>query len=203
MNGFAQDNKAQSLPQFLLPLFEKGKVLLKSGAVTTSDLNYNMVDEEMIFINNGAYYALDKLNEIDTVFLNKRKFVPVGKSYYEVVVKNTIPFFIQYKSKYTSSGTPTAYGLTSQVNDPTTFRTIRSGNQVRDVQVPDNVTVSSEKIYWVLLRNEMKSFRTQKQFLKFFPEKSKELEEFINKNNIDFKKPEQVKSLIIYCNGLY
>jgi hypothetical protein len=48
----------------------------------------------------------------------------------------------------------------------------------------------------------MKPFETKRSFLKIFPDKEKELNQYISRNDIDFKKPEKVKNLIIYCNEL-
>ncbi len=82
-----QTDPANQLPQFLFPVFTKSLVKMKDGRQLTGTLNYNMVDEEMIFNQNGAYMALEKPLEIDTIFLQNRKFIPVENAFYEVLTK--------------------------------------------------------------------------------------------------------------------
>ena len=80
---FAQSNSAKQLTQYLFPDFAEGSVLQKSGTVTKTTLNYNTLTQEMIFKQGDQFLALDKLHEIDTVFLNNKKFVPAGELFYE------------------------------------------------------------------------------------------------------------------------
>jgi len=57
-----------------------------------------MVDEEMIFIQKGSYMALTDLENIDTVLIQNRKFVPVGKVFYEVVIERKSHFIYSTKA---------------------------------------------------------------------------------------------------------
>ena len=50
----AQNEAPQTLPQFLFPAFAKGIVKMKDGRRLAALLNYNMVDEEMIFEQNNV-----------------------------------------------------------------------------------------------------------------------------------------------------
>lgn len=164
-----QTDPENQLPQFLFPAFTKSLVKMKDGRQLTATINYNMVDEEMIFNQNGVYMALEKPQEIDTIYFQNRKFVPVQKAFYEVLNKGEIIMFIEHKSKYSQKGTPTAYGMTSKTAGPTKVLSMQVGNQIRQVELPDNVEVSPATVYWVNYKNEMFKFTTERQFLKLFP----------------------------------
>jgi hypothetical protein len=197
----SQTNSPVKLPQFLFPEFSAGKVMLKTGSQSVQ-LNYNMIDEEMIFSQRGSYMALSNIENIDTVIIQNRKFVPVGKPFYEVVVKRDIPFFIQHKSKYASEGTATAYGMTSQVNERTNATTMKSAGQIRTLETPDNVKVVPEKVYWVKKNGEMKKFINERQLIKIFSEKEDDLKKFIKDSSIDITDRDDLIKLGNYCNEL-
>jgi hypothetical protein len=198
----AQTEKSSPLLQFLFPEFSTGTVKLKNNGSQSVPLNYNMIDEEMIFSQRGSYMALINLVNIDTVIIQDRKFVPVGKAFYEVIVEKDIPIFIQHKSKYTSEGTATAYGMTSQVNERTNITSMKSTGQVRTLQMPDNVKVVPEIVFWVKINGEMKKFTTERQFAKMFPEKEEDLKKFIKSSTIDIHNREDLIKLGNYCNEI-
>jgi hypothetical protein len=197
-----QTDPENQLPQFLLPTFAKSLVKMKDGRELAATINYNMVDEEMIFEQKGVYMALEKPNEIDTLYLQNRKFIPVEMAFYEVLNKGQVPIFIQHKSKYTPKGTPTAYGMTSKTVGPSKVLTMRAGNQVRQVDLPENVEVTPATIYWVKKGDQMNKFTSERQFLKLFPDYEANLKEFIKTNGIDFKSREDLLRLGNFCNEL-
>jgi hypothetical protein len=198
----AQTSNKNPLPQFLFPSFIKGVVKMKSSDSYSAMFNYNMVDEEMIFNNKGQYLALDNINSVDTIFIGIRKFVPAQKVFYEVITTGTVSLYIQHKCKYATEGSATAYGLTSKTNANESFSHIKGGNQIRTLDLPDNVVVTPELIYWAKVNDEMKKFTSERQFLKLFPAKETELKDYIKKNEIEIEKREDLIKLGNYCNEI-
>jgi hypothetical protein len=199
----AQTESSKPFPQLLFPGFTRGIIKMHSGQTNSAMLNYNTVDEEMVFKQNGIYLVLEKPEDVDTVFIQNLKFVYVGKAFYEIVVSGSVSLYIQHKSKYTSVGTNTAYGLTSQTNGSNSPIMVQAGNQVRNFDLPDNVTVVPAIVFWVKRNNEMFRFTNERQFLKIFPEKENEIKEFIRSSNLDFKVREDLIKLGDFCNGLF
>jgi hypothetical protein len=197
-----QTQPASPYPQLLLPNFAKSIIKMKSGKMNSALLNYNTVDEEMLFDQKGIYMVLDKPEDIDTVYFLNRKFVPVEKAFYEVIVNGPVSIYIQHKSRYAPVGSATAYGLTSQTNGPTAVSIVRGGNQVRTLELPDNVKVSPATIYWVKRNNEMHKFTSERQFIKIFPEYETEIKDFIKKNKLEISQSEDLFKLGNYCNEL-
>jgi len=198
----AQGSPETKIPQFLFPAFSNGVVKMKSGDNYSALFNYNMVDEEMIFNNKGQYMALENINSVDTIIIGSRKFVPVQKVFYEVIIKGTVSLYIQHKSKYTDQGTATAYGMTSKTNSSESFNSIKGGNQIRTLDLPDNVVVSPEHVYWAKVNDEMKKFTSERQFLKIFPAKETELKDYFKKNDLDIDKREDLIKLGTFCNEI-
>ncbi|OLY93580.1 hypothetical protein SAMN05444008_108180 [Cnuella takakiae] len=69
----------------LFPEFVTGKVLMKNGAMETTPLNYNIEQQNIVFIQNRQYLLLTGLELVDTVYLQGRRFLPVGTRVCELV----------------------------------------------------------------------------------------------------------------------
>ncbi len=200
---FCQTGQENPLPQFLFPEFTRGIIRTKAGTGMEAILNYNMVDEEMVLSQRGVFMVLDKPEEIDTVFLRNRKFIPVEEAFYEIVVKGPVSVFIQHKSRYAPTGSATAYGMTSQTLGPTAVGSIRGGNQIRHLDNPPNVKISPATVFWVRVNGEMHRLTTERQFLRLFPDdKPEKIREFIRKSNIDLKSAEDLIRLGNFCNTI-
>jgi hypothetical protein len=197
-----QTEPSNPLPQFLFPAFSKSLVKMKAGNEYTAEFNYNIVDEEMVFSRNNQYMVPEKPGDIDTIIIENRRFVPVEKAFYEVLVKGSATMYIQHKGKYTSVGTATAYGLTSQTNANIVINTVSAGTQFRTLDVPDNVTVSKAPVNWIKINNVMNKFTSERQFLKIFPGKENELKEYIKKSDINIDSREDLIKLGKYCNEI-
>ena len=197
-----QTENSNNLPQFLCSKFTKSIVKMKSGESNSAVLNYNIVDEEMIFNQKGTYMALIETEKIDTIIIQNRKFVPVEKSFYELLVAGPVSMFVQNKGRLAPVGSTTAYGMTSQTLGPTAVRTVQTGNQVRNLEIPDNVTVSPASVNWILINKEWKKFTSEKQVIKLFPEKEKELKQFLKQTNLDLKNHEDIVRLGKYLNEI-
>ncbi len=192
---FAQTDANNPFPQLVFPNFQNSTILMKSGTKTDAFLNYNSVDEEMLIDQGGEYRSLNKPEEIDTIFIQNRKFVLLNKVFCEQITKGNVSIFFQYKSRYMSAGTPLAYGMTSQTNASMPVSVVKGGNQVRHLEVPDNVKVTNINILQVRIGNELHRFSNIKQFSKLFGEHEAQIKEFAKTNNLDVNLPKDLKKL--------
>ena len=198
----AQTDKDNQYPQLLFKGFHKSTILMKTGKTSEAFLNYNMVDEEMLIDNGGEYRVLNKLEDIDTVYIQDRKFVMVGKIFYEIVHKGKASIYLQHKCRYVSVGTQTAYGMTSHTNDTPPVSSVQKGTQVRHLEMPDNVQVTSLDICWVQIGADFQKFSNFKQYAKLFKEQEDQVKEFVKANDLDIKKTADLKKLGEYSSSL-
>jgi len=195
-----QNETKRPYPQLLFPEFSNGVIKMKSGKTSTASLNYNTVDEEMLFEQNAQFYVVAKMDEIDTIIINDRKFVPVDKAFYEVIVKGNISIYIENRNRFAPVATKTAYGMTSQTNGPSAINTVRRAGQMRTLEIPDNQEISEATLYWVKVGGVMNKFTTERQFTKIFPGKEDKIKDFFKKSKIDIKTAEGLKILGKFCN---
>jgi len=196
----AQADSLENLPNLLLPRFTNSLVKMKSGEKRRAVLNYNLVDQEMVFMQRGQFYVLDDPQLIDTVYMANRAFVPFEKGFYELAVSGPATLFIQHKAYAESLGVPTAFGARSQTTSYNYVKMIFGGNGAINLKFPDEFTIVDDTEYWIRKEGVMVSFKSQRQFLKIFPEKKKEIDRYIIENQVDFKNIESIIGLVQYCN---
>lgn len=197
-----QDNSELVSRHYVLPSFVKGTVLLKSGKTQTAMMNYNMITEEMIFENGSTRLAMDNLEKIDTIYLDSMRFVPHNKIFYEVLINDRISLFKKHKSNLLQSGAPAGYGGTSETSATTSISILAGSGALYKLQLPQDYHVKDASQFWISKENTESIVTSQKQFLKIFPEKSKELEQFIKQKKLNVRKQEDLIILIKKCNEL-
>jgi hypothetical protein len=197
--AFPQENES---PHYLFPQFQKAKILMAQGSVHEAVMNYNLVTEEMIYNTNGKMLALANYYQVDTIFIGGCKFIPVGKKFYEVVLKSRISFFIQHRKRLSPAGKPAGYGGTSQTSAITSVTSWQSSGKAYELKLSEDFVASENSLYWLLIGNNWLSFISERQLLKLFPDKEQDLKKFIKTNKTDFKKAEEVTALVKYLNEL-
>jgi hypothetical protein len=198
----AQTNENTNFPQLLYPGFSSGMIKMKNGKSQTSEMNYDMVTGSMVMEKDGQYFDLLNTGTIDTVYLHNSRFIPYGKAFYEVIYAAPITLFLHHKGYTVHAGKPGAYGTTSQTSSTVTMSSISTKSGYYKLELPPDILVKVELVYWVNKDNNMSSFKNLKQFLKIFPAKNAELKEYIKSNNIKIDSRDDLIKLMSYCNDI-
>jgi len=185
----------------LFESFSDGAVLMKSGEIEKSVLNYNTDDQTIVFVKNRKYMVLTGLEEIDTIYILQRKFVPVNNTVYEVIASTlTEGIFIGYTNKIRPV-TPVADhgGVTMQ-------STNQVSNTVSDIYInrvyKKNYSIEIFKHFRLGKNNRLYKIDNEKQFVKLFSSKAKPvITAYINQNAINFKSETDLIKLFNYCTG--
>jgi hypothetical protein len=185
---------------YLFPEFYTGKVLMKTGNIEESRLNYNSLTEEMIFETKGKYLALTNIGLIDTVYIQNRKFIPVGKVFYEVPVNMKMPLLIKHTCRVIPPGNPTAYGGTSETTSVTVINILFQSGRAYNLKLPDDYKINAKTDFYLKSENNYIRINKVKQVIKCFPEKEREIKEFVKLHKTDFDNKEDLIDLIIFCN---
>ena len=188
------------LSHYVFPAFVKGRVLQKGGGIQAATLNYNSMTQEMVFEQNGGYLALGQPENIDTVFIETRKFIPSGAVFYEVVPAGAMPLYINHKCKVTPPGNDVGYGSTSQTSSPGNISKIASNSVSYSLKLPDDYKITPETELLLKKDNEYRKITNAKQLSKLFPAREDAIQEFVKKNKTNFKNQDDVVKLIIFCN---
>jgi hypothetical protein len=201
MIGNAQRSKVE-LSHYIFPEFTKGNVLMKSGTVNPATLNYNALTEEMIFDSNGKNLAMTKLEEIDTVYIESRKFFLLNNKFVELVYHNKYDLYVAHKCSVVEPGKPAAYGGTSQTSSTTSYSSIFSGGQAYALSLPDGYTTKPYSDYWLKKDGKLTLILNMRQLAKQFDDKSDQFKKFVKENKVKYDDPDGMVALIKYLEGL-
>lgn len=198
----AQTQELKNPGQFLFPEFATAIVALNAGKDLTLVVNYNIVTEKMVFLQKGEIYDMFNFDKVDTVYLQGRKFIPMENVFYEVALEGAFPLFIQHKGKIQSPPKPAAYGGTSEISSSTYINNIQIGADVYRLKNETDLTIKTEKVYWIMINGKMNRFLTENQFLNLVGDKKADLKQYVKENKIKFNTEADVVKLIEYFNSL-
>lgn len=197
---YAQPETQTVPPHYLFPAFGKAIVKMKAGGYEYADMNYNTVTEEMIFNQKDKLLALANLETIDSIYLNNHIFIPVNKKFYEVAYNAPVSLLIQHRKTLVEGGKPAAYGGTTQTSAVTPISSISSGGNIYKLKLPDSYTTKDATLFWIKKNNKYSNFINEKQLGKILPDKKMQIQNFVTEHKTNFKKAEDVISLIKYLN---
>lgn len=185
---------------FLFPEFVPGSVKMKDGRTEVAMMNYNKITEEMIFEKEGIKLAFDSLQTIDTVYIESRIFIPHIKVFYELLVMGRVSLFVQNKCNPVDPGDPSGYGGKTETGAVRNLSSISNSVHTYKFELPNNYYILDATLYWITRNNIFYKANTSSQITKVFPEKSKEIKQFIKDHKLDLKNTTDLIALIVKCN---
>jgi hypothetical protein len=185
---------------YVLPGFVEGSVKMKDGRTEIAIMDYNKLTEEMIFEKDGIMLALDSISAIDTVDIGSREFVPHEKVFYEVLVKGPVSLFIQHRCNLIASGNPSGYGGVTETGSSRNLTSLTNSGRAYQLKLPTEYHVTDASQDWIRRNGTFFKANTATQIIKAFPDKSKEIKQFIKSRNLDLKNDRDLVTLIVKCN---
>ena len=166
-NAYAQQSDtAIKLSHYVFNKFTQGTVKMKSGETSNQVLNYNILTNEMIFNNAGKYLAIASPENVDTVYINDRKFIPLNNKFYEVLVNSGMPLFLEFTATISEPGISTGYGGTSTTTAATSFQSLINTGGAYQLKLPDGYIVKPGYAYWIMKDGKLKKATNAKQLNK-------------------------------------
>jgi hypothetical protein len=203
LNVNAQGSTQEELPNFVLPHFEQATVKLKTGKFYNAVMNYEKTEEQMIILRNGQLFLFKDQQAVDTILIGDRTFVPAEAGFYEVLVNAPVSLFMQHKGRLESAGSTVAYGTKSNTAGITHITTIYGPEGAIVLKIPENYKVVDVSVMWINKDGNMTKVSNKKQFLTLFADRKRDLDQYIKKNNTDFREADEVTRLVLFCNELY
>jgi len=185
---------------YIFPDFLDGIVKKKTGEQVEIPLNYNTITEEMIFLKDTQKLAIAFPEEIDTVYVGGKVFVPVKNAFYEKLTNTAIPLFVENKVIVLVGGKEIGYGNKIQTGSINSISTFASPTQMYKLQLPQEFSLSDRTTYWVFNNGRFMPVNSARKLQALFPSKAKQIQQFISDKNIDFSHRDDLIKLIEFCN---
>ncbi len=191
-----QPDPSVQLVHYVFNEFTPGIVKMKSGETFNQVLNYNTLTSEMIFDNNGKYLAIAEPENVDTVFISNRKFIPFDNKFYEVLVNSSMPLLLEYTATISEEGASTGYGNASTTTATTSYKSLVNSGGAYALKLPDGYKVIPKNTFLIMKNGKLEKAGSEKQLSKIFPDKKDMIKDLVKKNNINFSKREDVIELV-------
>lgn len=215
---------AQSRVAMLLDDYEDGAVYLRNNFPVRVPLNYDGGLHNMRYMQDGQIMELQNVQDVDSVKIGARKFVPLNGRFCEVFVpKNAssdATLLVEWSMSRQHIGYKGVMGNVSQVRghsvnisvasnilagSTTTEGVMQSGNSSQMTGNSNQSTAQSQDVYktryynvYYLYRDgKARKFKNKKQLLKLFPGRTDEVERVLRHHHVDFQMPQTVIDAVL------
>lgn len=189
------DNRVK-LVHYLLDSFTNSRVRLKNGESFEQLLNYNLITKEMIFEKDGKYLAIAHPEQVDTVYINQRKFVGVGDGFYEWLAGETYPLFEEFTCTVKEPGTQTGFGTSTTTTASASMKSLIRDGGAYGLKLPDEFKVIAGHSYYIRKSNAYHKIKNEQQLAKLFPDKKQLIKNWIDSNKTSFSRTADIVSLV-------
>ena len=188
---------AQESTGYYFKDFTHGRVILKNKQFARGKFNYDFRYKQMHFLNGNTDMIVENLQDIDTIIIDKTRFIPYEGRFVEVMKEGKTALLIEKEVNTREHGKVGAMGMATHgsvqaIDVNARFQRVNGENNKDLTNYKDEI----KNIYYILIKKNWKSFRNQATFLKLFPKKQQEsIKETIKTLDVDFDKPEDVLEL--------
>lgn len=185
---------------YLFDSFKPATVKMKNGSKASASFNYDGSKREMVYYDKEQLMVLDGLEQVDTIFIENRKFVPFQQKFREVVPLTEGELQIDWSMKRIFLGKKGAFG---QVSHSGTVQNINPGYLTGYLSTQHSNEGSNQvystvlkNTYYLVQKSKPRKFNSLKTFMSHFPENQQtQLADFIKNEKVDFNVPEDVAKL--------
>ena len=190
----------------IFPQFEKGIVFFKNGRQSSAKLNYDMIQEQMLFLDSDSTeMKISDPLDVVIVKIGERRFLPASSKdvFYEEIQAGEGSFFVQRIASKLSAGKAAGYGGYSQTAAITSYGSLQTDGGKRVILNSDEkFRLSIDSIYYLQSGGKYKKFNSAKTLGKLFKGHESEIETFAKKESINFKKMEDIARIVEYGYSL-
>lgn len=178
------------------PQFMPGKVYILNGNVVEAKLNYNRIIEEVQFIDlRGDTLSLGDESTIRLIAINQDSFY-FDDGYLELIQDYTIvKMALHERIRLADRQKIGAYGQTNTTVSIETTGGYLDSYKRYNVVANENLILQWEKHYYLSAKKGHFFIANKKNVLKEFGEYRKTLQDFLDKNDLNYRKEEDIRKL--------
>lgn len=182
---------------YLFPQFEDAVVVFKTGLREAIPLNYNTVTEEMVFLKDNQFLALDFTETIDSIYIKEEVFIPHEKYFLLLYARQPEQMFIRHKNRFLSAGKSTGYG-TSQTNAIDNYSTIISSGKIYELNITEDFQLIPENSVIIKRGENLYDLDNIGKISRLYSVPGREIRNIIKTENLNPENIEDLKELIIF-----
>lgn len=205
----SEEEIEQAIPasnRYLLEQFQQGTVSLHNGTKANARLNYNLLLEEIQFIDiTGDTMALADEHLVKQISIGDKTFYYGDQSGFVQTIADYSPVKLAVHQKFTTVNAEKmgAYEQSSAVSSIRTYKSYTTGSgQRQNLTLKGDLVLAIESTFYFVDQNN-RTYKANKSALKkIFPENKNLIRDFVKEEKIDFNKEEDLRKLLQYCSEL-
>ena len=185
---------------YRFPKFMKGKILYRDGSHSDAILNYNFLNGEIEFISpthDTLAIAKNQMLNIKEALIDTTSFF-YDNGYMELVAETTFGKLVKKQTlviiKRDKIGGYNQEAPSSAVESYGSF-TDNYGSFVTDLKIKENITLALRSNYFVGDQYNVFLPASKKNMMDLYHSKKDRIKEYLDKNDVDFKKGKGVKEM--------
>lgn len=187
--------------RYLYPQFTDGTVTMRTGTVSSSKLNFNLLLGEMEFISNADTLAIARKKDMNIVTVAQDTFI-YRSGYLKLIHSGTVKVLLRDKFKLTDIVKKGAMGAPNRNSAIDSYTAIPTDKQLLTL-VPSEDLVFRRTLEFYLLTSDgdLVDFR-KKNIMELYPKKEDEIQKFLKTNKIDFEEQADILKLADFLTTL-
>jgi glutathione peroxidase len=190
----------------LFPQYEEGTAILKNGTKAPGRYNYSTIKRQFQYLEKeGTVMTFEHPADISAVVIAGRTFENTPKNgFLERVSVGDGFYYVEWGAKWISIGRRTGMGeYRAQSYSSTNYKTSDAGNSAVPLyNYDEGMGTIPECSFFLKVNDKLKRFDSASSLAKAIGCCKKELNEFVKKENINFKNPEDVhRMMMIFLAG--
>ncbi|MCF0057096.1 hypothetical protein [Dyadobacter sp. CY356] len=205
-NGQDATKHVSSKDRFKYQDFQSGRLHYNNGKFALSRLNYCYLLGEVIFINTqGDTLALADNNQLRYAEIGNQRFYPFPENGFVEIVEDYGVIKLTKKVRYQKDGIEKkgAYENNNEIGSIYNASTFTDITGRTTILPPDNtILLKLNTSYFFMDVNNRFSKATKTNLVKIFWKNKNAVEKYLDDQNIDFSKEEDLKKVLRYCSDL-
>ena len=175
--------------------------MFKNRLRTQTSLNFDASHNHVMFKQGDDEMILTNINQIDTVYIADRKFIPIRNIYLECIPTKYGEVYIHWNLKNVYKGKKGAYGMTTQTKVES-INTSHFNYGYYENQYVDVYQQSNRNVYYLFRDEKSIVIKNEKQLLNAFPEHKDNIKNYMKAAEVNWEDAKKVIKLLEYCLGL-
>jgi|WetSurMetagenome_2_1015567.scaffolds.fasta_scaffold22221_3 hypothetical protein len=185
--------------RYRYPEFTAGQVIFKNGAVNSTRLNYNLLIDEIEFIQSRDTLSLVKKKDIRLIVVAQDTFF-FDNGYLEQIYGGRVKVGLRQRIELKEVLKKDSYGTSSSGSASNSYDVLPSDGNFYKLTPNEDMVFQKTKEYYVSVGTSGFVQLRKKSLLQLFPQKTNEIQKYLKSNKVDFEKHDDIIRLADYLS---
>jgi hypothetical protein len=196
-----------SLPQEMMYAFEnfrEAKIVMNNGSETSTRVNINLYTGDVLFFTpSNQVLVLAYPLDVKNIVIQNTNWIQIKGSFWEVKsTEGPVNLVAAKKTRIVNTRKEAGYGGTTSTSSVGRMSSFTMNGGQNYTPLPVGEYDFKTDFEFMLANEKTSSFATAKTFKKFFPEKKKQIDEYLKTNEVNFQSEKDLIAFLEVCRKM-